>query len=87
MMNDIMNDRVTVRMNRNLKEQGKNILGKLGMTHSQAITLFYTQIIHHGWLPFELKLPSDELIKALQDKSQSEDSVYTSAKEALDELW
>ena len=83
-MND---DRVTVRMNRELKEQGKNILWKLGMTHSQAITLFYTQIIHHGWLPFELKLPSDELINALRENNPNDDSVYTSAKEALDELW
>lgn len=42
-----------------LKEKAENILSALGIPASNAITMFYKQIILQKGLPFEVKLPSD----------------------------
>lgn len=42
-----------------LKEQAEAILASLGIPASNAITMFYRQIILHRGLPFEVKLPSN----------------------------
>ena len=47
-----------VRIEPDLKEQSENILAALGIPASNAITMFYKQIILQKGLPFEVKLPS-----------------------------
>ena len=44
-----------------LKEQAEMILAALGIPASNAITMFYKQIVLHNGLPFEVKLPSHPL--------------------------
>ena len=41
-----------------LKEQAESILSSLGIPASNAITLFYKQIVLQRGLPFDVKLPS-----------------------------
>lgn len=41
-----------------LKEQAESILSALGIPASNAITMFYTQIVLNRGLPFDVKLPS-----------------------------
>lgn len=41
-----------------VKEQAESILSALGIPASNAINMFYKQIILQGGLPFEVKLPS-----------------------------
>ena len=41
-----------------LKEQAESILTALGIPASNAITMFYKQIILHKGLPFAVKLPT-----------------------------
>ena len=50
-----------VRIEPELKEQAEMILAALGITSSNAITMFYKQIVLHNGLPFEVKLPSHPL--------------------------
>lgn len=45
------------RIEPDLKEQAENILNSLGIPTSNAITMFYKQIVLQRGLPFELKLP------------------------------
>ncbi len=40
-----------------VKEQAETILTTLGIPTSNAITMFYKQIILHNGLPFEVKIP------------------------------
>jgi len=42
-----------------VKEQAEKILAALGITASNAINMFYKQIILHKGLPFEVKIPYD----------------------------
>lgn len=41
-----------------IKEQAEMILTALGISASNAINMFYKQIILQGGLPFEVKLPA-----------------------------
>ena len=44
-----------------LKEQAEMILAALGIPSSNAITMFYKQIVLNNGLPFEVKLPTHPL--------------------------
>ena len=46
------------RIEPDVKEQAENILNALGIPASNAITMFYKQIILQRGLPFEVKLPA-----------------------------
>ena len=45
------------RIEPDLKEQAESILSSLGIPTSNAITMFYKQIVLQRGLPFEVKLP------------------------------
>lgn len=45
-----------------LKEQAEAILTSLGIPASNAITMFYKQIVLQKGLPFEVRLPSERPI-------------------------
>lgn len=49
------------RIEPDVKEQAEMILTALGIPASNAITMFYKQIILHNGLPFEVKLPASPL--------------------------
>lgn len=49
------------RIEPDLKEQAESILSALGIPASNAITMFYKQIILNNGLPFEVKLPDHPL--------------------------
>ncbi len=46
------------RIEPDVKEQAEKILSTLGITASNAINMFYKQIILQRGLPFEVKIPS-----------------------------
>lgn len=46
------------RIEPDVKEQAESILSALGIPASNAITMFYKQIILNRGLPFEVKLPT-----------------------------
>lgn len=45
------------RIEPDIKEQAENILSALGIPASNAINMFYKQIIMHRGLPFDVKIP------------------------------
>lgn len=49
------------RIEPDVKEQAETILNALGIPASNAITMFYKQIILQKGLPFEVKLPEHPL--------------------------
>lgn len=48
------------RIEPDLKEQAESILNSLGIPASNAITMFYKQIVLQHGLPFDVKLPTYE---------------------------
>lgn len=50
-----------------LKQEAEEILSRLGLSSTEAITLFYRQVaVQHG-LPFEVKIPNAETHEALRE--------------------
>ncbi|QNU65830.1 type II toxin-antitoxin system RelB/DinJ family antitoxin [Ruminiclostridium herbifermentans] len=47
------------RIEPDVKEQAERILSELGIPASNAINMFYKQIILHRGIPFEVKIPSE----------------------------
>jgi len=58
---------VNVRMEVELKSEVEAIFKQLGMNTTQAITMFFEQIRLHRAIPFEIKLPNQETVEAMQD--------------------
>ena len=50
------------RIETDVKEQAESILSALGIPASNAITMFYKQIILNRGLPFEVKIPGTKVL-------------------------
>ena len=50
---------VRARMEPELKEKAEEILQRLGVNPTQAITMFYRQVELKGGIPFEVTLPNE----------------------------
>ncbi|MCP4425653.1 MAG: type II toxin-antitoxin system RelB/DinJ family antitoxin [Chloroflexi bacterium] len=56
---------ISARIDPELKQGTEQIFQELGLTTTQAITLFYKQVALQRGLPFAVKLPNEETQKAL----------------------
>lgn len=65
---------INARVKPDLKEDAEAILAQLGITATQAITMFYEQIRINNGIPFELKLPSAKRIDAGSNMGDSHHS-------------
>ena len=57
----VKSSHVYARIEPDLKEQAEGILAALGISASNAITMFYKQIVLRKGLPFDVKLPEHPL--------------------------
>jgi DNA-damage-inducible protein J len=78
---------ISARIDPELKRHTERIFRELGLTASQAITLFYKQVeLHHG-LPFSVKIPNAETTAALEDaRKRSNLKRYDTVEELFDDL-
>ncbi|NOQ63594.1 MAG: type II toxin-antitoxin system RelB/DinJ family antitoxin [Methyloprofundus sp.] len=58
---------INARVKPDLKSDVEKILSHLGITTSQAITMYFEQIKMNKGIPFELKIPNDETVQAMED--------------------
>ena len=58
---------IRARVDETLKLNSERLFEKLGLTMTQAITLFLTQCEVHQGLPFEVKIPNTETKLALDE--------------------
>lgn len=58
---------INARVKPQLKNEVENILSQLGITTTQAITMYFEQIKMNNGIPFSLKIPNDETIQAMKD--------------------
>ena len=70
-----------------IKEQAEEILQRLGLSPTEAIRMFYTQITLRNGLPFDVALPYDETIKALEDSRNGRNLERFDSTEKLFESW
>ena len=58
---------ISARIDPGLKQNTEQIFQELGLTTTQAITLFYKQVALQRGLPFAVKLPNEETVQALAE--------------------
>lgn len=58
---------VRARIEPDIKHSAEVILKDIGLSTSQAIGIFYKQIIFNQGLPFDLKIPNEETQEAMLD--------------------
>lgn len=61
------------RLEPSLKEKAEEILQNLGLSTTQAITLFYRQIEMNNGLPFDVVVPSALTKKTMDETDSGED--------------
>ncbi len=58
---------IRARIEPDLKGEVESILKQLGLTTTEAITLFYNQVRLKNGIPFELKIPNKVTLKTFKD--------------------
>lgn len=58
---------IRARIEPELKEKAEHIFHQLGLTTTQAITLFYRQVELRKGLPFDVSLPNDVTRRTFED--------------------
>ncbi len=74
---------IRARVEPDLKHQAEELFTELGLSATEAITLFYKQVTLHRGLPFDVKVPNAETLEALQ---QASDGVGLTEYAGLDDL-
>jgi len=60
-------DTIRARVEPKLKAEAEGILNSLGMNPSDAIRMFYKQVVMRKGLPFEVVIPNAETRRAMED--------------------
>jgi DNA-damage-inducible protein J len=71
------------RMEPELKEEVDKILNELGLTTTQAVTLFYQQVRLQRGLPFEVKIPNEETAQTFRDSDAGRNLHHYESKEEM----
>lgn len=65
-----MTTQITARIDAASKEEARKILNCLGLSMSEAITIYFRQIILHRGIPFDIEIPNELTAKVLADSKQ-----------------
>jgi DNA-damage-inducible protein J len=74
---------IRARVDSTLKEEVEGILQELGLSTTQAITLFYQQVRLTKGLPFEVRLPNQVTIQTFADTDAGENLVRAESAQTL----
>ena len=70
-------EKINARIEPELKLGVENILKKIGMTTTEAITVFFRQILMNKGIPFDIKIPNRETKKILREIQERKGLVKT----------
>jgi DNA-damage-inducible protein J len=78
---------ISARIDPGLKSRAEQVFKALGLTTSQAITLFYKQVELQEGLPFRVQIPNKDTVEALNDaKNRRNLQSFGSIEELLNDL-
>ncbi len=77
---------IHARIEPTLKSETEQMLSALGLNMTQAITLFLQQVRLQKGLPFEVKLPSAQTVKALNELDKREGKAFSNIDDLFDDL-
>lgn len=69
-----------------IKKHAEEILGELGLSVSKSFELFYRQVIASRGLPFELHVPNEKTMKAIENSRRKKGKIFSSPEELFEDL-
>ena len=66
---------IRARVDPSLKEEAENVFKALGLSATQAITLFYQQVKWYRGLPFEVRVPNEVTLKTFEETDTGQNLV------------
>ncbi|MBE9547293.1 MAG: type II toxin-antitoxin system RelB/DinJ family antitoxin [Proteobacteria bacterium] len=69
-----------------IKKEAEKILKDLGLSVSKSFELYYRQVIAQRGLPFELHVPNEKTMNAIENSRQGKGKRFSSARELFDDL-
>ncbi|MFC1821984.1 type II toxin-antitoxin system RelB/DinJ family antitoxin [Thermodesulfobacteriota bacterium] len=69
-----------------IKKEAEAILNDLGLSVSKSFELYYRQIIAHRGLPFELRIPNEKTMEAIENSRQGKGKTFSSRENLYDDL-
>ena len=72
---------IRARVEPDLKREAGELFSELGLSATEAITLFYRQVTLHRGLPFDVRVPTAETVEALQARDGVGLTVYASVED------
>ena len=77
---------INARIEPKLKYQAETILHGVGLSTAEAIRIFYVQVCLNKGLPFDVKLPNDTTLAAIEELEAGKGTKYNSTKDMWDDI-
>lgn len=78
---------IRARMDPDLKEEVERVFAELGLTTTQAITLFYQQVKLNRGLPFSVRIPNEVTRRTFAETDAGQNvAPYESAEDMVSRL-
>ena len=78
---------ISARIDPELKNEAERVFKELGITSSQAITLFYKQVELQRGLPFIVRIPNNLTAETLEDaSSRTNIESFNTVEDLFDDL-
>lgn len=83
MVTNAKSEFIRARIEPQLKHDAEEILEQLGLNQTEAIRIFYKQIVINKGLPFEVKIPNNTTKKAIYEVEHNKNIVECSDEDDL----
>jgi DNA-damage-inducible protein J len=74
---------IRARVDPNLKDEVEDVFAQLGLSATQAITLFYQQVKLNRGLPFDVRIPNAVTLRTFVETDAGENIVHCETAEGL----
>jgi DNA-damage-inducible protein J len=80
---------INARVTPSLKKEAAKVLASLGVSTTDAITMFLRQVVLHRGLPFPVRVPNSETVAAIETarKNPEATTTYMSVDAMMDDIW
>ncbi len=75
---------IRVLLEPSLKKKSKKILDEIGMSESEAVRIFFRNLVNRKEFPLELKVPNEETIKEMDEVDKGK---YSKGYDDIDEMF
>ena len=76
---------INTRIEPDLKQEAEGIFSTLGIKTSDAISMFYKQVVLQKGIPFDVRIPNEETIAALNEPREGL-KTYDNARAMMEDI-